>query len=736
MEDKTEILKEKAFRWFALGLNIVPTVGKKPLEPWGIWQRKRQNTGDFAAQQWGRGESFGIICGKTGHGFLGAIDIDYPDQIQGFDIAKFSETFVEQTPRGGYHILFWSKKPVKNIKYTNFELIGTTLLNMYGAEPKPILTLEDLTAEFEEQAKRFGLKKAEYAQDKTAEELLAEGVSFGLRNQTVFAIARKLRDSGKTENEAGVIILEWNKTKNVPPISIKGPLPSEDILRSVHSAFSRRPRHRIEELKEYLIQRPKIVTGDFIAEEVWDRKTKPKYLVHYFDSRPDEEKDRISLGETDAKGIPAFYIPVDNAVLRTNGVVLPRRQQECSFKEVYERAEKFVFMVYDACGRESEVKLLISIAIGSWFLDRFIEDPSYAVPGSGRFAPIIPIRGPSGSGKNRLAMALMMLSYRPFFEMSTYRIPSLYRPLDLWQGTLVLDEADFGNTGEKSELTHFLDCRAQGSPIKRQDPNNVEDTHSFENFGLTILTQRKTFDDNALEDRSIPFHSEKTDKADLPTVETDEMLKEGLELQDMLLYLRLQYFKEVKIDKTCRIENVTSHRLNSSLLPAVALSKFEPSIMKIIKENVEKVERLKVEQKAGTLDGLIVNTLWEKGVFVPYTDSHIRNGYYFGSGEKDCPEGSGSGFVDSEDLEGTDVPLSVQALAEELKVSAQSLRKAVDSLGFHGSAASRVVRIGKKTYRPIFFKPSRFEQQLLEFVPGYAPRELYRKLGITEEKQE
>ena len=146
--------------------------------------------------------------------------------------------------------------------------------------------------------------------------------------------------------------------------------------------------------------------------------------------------------------------------------------------------------------------------------------------------------------------------------MSTYRIPSLYRPFDLWQGTLALDEADFSNTSEKSELIHFLNCRATGTPVSRQNPKNARITDVFANFGLTIVTQRRQFDDNATESRSLPYYSEVTEEK-LPVVETDEMLKTGLSLQNKLLYLRMIHYRDVVINKSYWMEEITDPRSNA-----------------------------------------------------------------------------------------------------------------------------------------------------------------------------
>jgi hypothetical protein len=183
--------------------------------------------------------------------------------------------------------------------------------------------------------------------------------------------------------------------------------------------------------------------------------------------------------------------------------------------------------------------------------------------------------------------------------------------MDLWQGTLVLDEADFANTNEKSELVHFLNCRATGTPLSRQNPTNANITDTFSNFGLTILTQRKPFDDNATESRALPFYSETSDKK-LPVIETDDMLKRGLELQNKLLYLRMKYYRLVTINKEAWVNELCDHRLVASLLPLLALSSHEPRLKDTITKTAKEVERAKVEEKANSMDGLIVNFLWEK----------------------------------------------------------------------------------------------------------------------------
>ena len=476
------------------------------------------------------------------------------------------------------------------------------------------------------------------------------------------------------------------------------------------------------ENKDVRLPKPTVLTPDFLAEEIWNRKDSPQYLVYHFQDERLETLPEISLGETDSKGRNVIYVPPFNDSLKKGLVIVPSDVTETTFKQAFEEIDCFATTSYDPCGQDALVKLLARISVGSWFMDRFVADPMFDIAGAGKFAPIIPIRGPSQSGKNRLAFVLRLLSYRPYFEMSTYRIPSLFRPLDVWQGTLVLDEADFANTNEKSELVHFLNCRATGTPLSRQNPTNPRITDTFSHFGLTIVTQRRPFDDNATESRAIPYYSETSDKH-LPVIETDEMLKQGLELQNKLLFLRMKFYKRVTINKEAWINDLNDHRLVASLLPLLALSCHEPSLKESITKTAKEVERAKIEEKANSMDGLIVNYLWEKineGLFEKWRPSIFY-------------------VLDSKKIENNNqietekkTALTTKDLADQFKWSPQAIRKALASLGIVEKGLSNQVKVDGHNTRVIFFDPRCLEKRLREFVVNYVSNTVTEVTGVAD----
>ncbi len=478
-----------------------------------------------------------------------------------------------------------------------------------------------------------------------------------------------------------------------------------------------------QDAEDYIRYRPCVKRRTLLAEAVWDGKTPPRYVI----SRPGETAfsyaREIDLGEKDDKGRRIVYRPPYNDHLTKGMVLIPMEPVESTFKEVI--ADAFGFCLnpqnYDTCGRDNQVKLIILIVMGSWFLDRMEPQTVIPIAGVGRYAPIIPIRGASESGKNRLANLLRFVAYHPFFDLSKTRVPSLFRPLDLWGGTLVVDEGDMKKTVATSEIIHFLNSRATGTPIGRQNPDSPADFQAFESFGLTVITQRQHFDDNATESRSVPFYSEKTMRK-LPTVELDTVVEEGLRIQNKLLYLRLKHWFNFNIDKSRWHPDLTDHRLNASLLPVYALADIEPGLNIIIDDLVTSLEAAKKRIKAVSMDGRVVNYLWELlDEEEQLWDQH--NGLYYVLKEKKLLKNEKTG---AEVL--SIKPLTVTAIKEAIGI--YTSRKILDSLRITPDEAPARIRVGKRTVRPIWFEPFRFEKQLREFVPGYKPWTLYNHLGL------
>jgi hypothetical protein len=466
-----------------------------------------------------------------------------------------------------------------------------------------------------------------------------------------------------------------------------------------------------------LVPTPRVIGKEGIAEEVWNRQGRPEFAVRDFDSDSIHFVDEIETSLLDESGRQVTYVPADGPALRKGLVLLPRRPVETSFEETFAKGRELAHRIYDVSDLHApEFDFLVSVAQASWFLDRFAPDPALEVAGMGRFAPIISLRGPSGHGKNRALSALRLNSYRPFYDQSTKRIPSLFRPLDLWRGTLCLDECDLGRSDEASDVVHYLNCRAYGTPISRQNPDKPAEAQAFRNFGLTIVTQRRAWLDDALENRSLPFQCERSGK-ELATTELDEWLAEGLDLQDRLLYLRLMFYEKVKIDKTARVPGLRDHRLTAAVLPILALREHAATVVTGLEETLRLFAKRRQEVRATSTDGVIINALWERldaGLIGAW------NGRPYVGGEK---------MKDPGTKEEVTYPLTTSELAEALKWRATDIRRVISSLQITPDDAPHFpILVGSRKCRAIFFNPGKLEVLLADFVPDYREETLGDRL--------
>jgi len=174
------------------------------------------------------------------------------------------------------------------------------------------------------------------------------------------------------------------------------------------------------------------------------------------------------------------------------------------------------------------------------------------------------------------------------------------------------------------------------------------------------------------------------------------------------------------VDKSRWHRDLSDHRLNAALLPVYALCRFETSLEEIVDGLVKPIEREKRQIKASSMDGQIINFLWE---LIEDEDRlwGTHNGHYYFLKEH---------YVKLEDEQEVIKGLTTSAIKDGVGFSPKTIRKILDSLRIAPDEAPDKVRIGNRSVRAIWFDPFKFEKQLREFVPGYVPWRLYNHLGI------
>ena len=225
-----------------------------------------------------------------------------------------------------------------------------------------------------------------------------------------------------------------------------------------------------------------------IVEMLYRPETHETTLVCFRDG---EAKENSSL-DLPHLGLVMPYSAQNN--LLTHGVVLfPSSVGEYGTEaELLAEVREFIHRYADVSESFEEVASLYVLL--SWVYDAFQE------------VPYLRLKGDFGSGKSRCLQTIGSLSYKPMFVSGASTVSPIFRILDSFRGTLVMDESDFRFSDEKAEIVKILNNgNAAGFPVLRSEatPTKEFNPRAFTVFGPKIIATRSDFDDRALESRCI-----------------------------------------------------------------------------------------------------------------------------------------------------------------------------------------------------------------------------------------
>lgn len=154
------------------------------------------------------------------------------------------------------------------------------------------------------------------------------------------------------------------------------------------------------------------------------------------------------------------------------------------------------------------------------------------------------VRGDFGSGKSRFLLTIGSLCYLPIFASGASTMSPLFRIMDVFRGTLILDEGDFRASDEKAEVVKMLNNgHARGFPVLRTEQTAAKELNprAFHVFGPKVLATRGFFDDRALESRCITeVLGDRSLRHDIPLNLSDDFKEEALMLRNKLLLYRIR----------------------------------------------------------------------------------------------------------------------------------------------------------------------------------------------------
>ncbi len=226
-------------------------------------------------------------------------------------------------------------------------------------------------------------------------------------------------------------------------------------------------------------------------------------------------------------------------------------------------------------------KIATHYVLFTWMYDKFNE------------LPYLRAIADFGNGKSRFLKTIGSLCYRPIITMGATTIAPIFRILNQFRGTLILDEADIRYSDTNNEMVKILNVGFQsGTPVFRCSGDDY-DVQAFDVFGPKIVATRQKFEDQALESR---FLVEKMDssltRTDIPISLDNTFEQKALEIRNKCLLWRLENYTKTFVALQINDKSIEP-RLRQILGPLCGVIQDE----EIKKELVEFIKKYNIEMR-------------------------------------------------------------------------------------------------------------------------------------------
>lgn len=225
--------------------------------------------------------------------------------------------------------------------------------------------------------------------------------------------------------------------------------------------------------------------------------------------------------------------------------------------------------------------------------------------------PYLRLRGDFGSGKTRFLLIVGSLCYKPIFASGASTVSPLFRILDAFRGTLIVDEADFRMSDEKAEFTKILNNgNARGFPVLRSDVSahtKEINPRAYHVFGPKLVATRGSFEDRALESRFITEDmGRRALREDIPINLPAHARDEARGLRNRLLLYRFRHYGMRTLGQpTSRTFTPRFHQIFAPLFSVINNHRLQDELECLIRS----YERALVNERAMDIEARILEAI-------------------------------------------------------------------------------------------------------------------------------
>jgi len=414
-----------------------------------------------------------------------------------------------------------------------------------------------------------------------------------------------------------------------------------------------------------------IDTEELLAEEIYT-KNGPK--LAYLNDGELKIKNRIKLEDG------TVYEPRTDEATKKGTIKLPTGVEEYdSTDSLLEEIRSTIHKYVDIS--EKYEKLASWYVMTTWVYDE-LSTLSY-----------LRALGDTGTGKSRFLDVIGNLCYKPIFISGAVTPAPIYRLIEQWKGTLMIDEGDLRRSDAMNEVITILNCGFErNKPVIRCDTNDPDKIQYFDTFGPKVIATRQEFNDKALESRCLTEKMSQTNRTDVPDQLPKSFFDKAEELRNKLLKWRFDKKKSIDVEKSqsVKIGNVEP-RLKQATRGFLAVFD-DPQIKENLFEFLKDHQRELIEQRSQTWEGMIVNTIY---------DTYKENG------EEPCK------------ISPSEIAENVEESYGEKKITAGHVGKKLRSLKLETNRERVMIDGEKKQRRILVWDMNQLETLFERYVPEY-----------------
>ena len=342
--------------------------------------------------------------------------------------------------------------------------------------------------------------------------------------------------------------------------------------------------------KDSKIQTSFMLVDDSIIEQCYDIK-KGCYFAIYKDGEVEYKK------EINVNGIT--YVPIIAEEVQKKAILLPDKAEDYGTDEELDSEIKIYIRKWLDIPEDVLQFSLWNIK-RSWVFDRF------------HTLNYLRALGDTGMGKTRFLDVLGQIHYKPIATSGATTAAPVFRIIEKWRPTLIMDEADFAKSDEAQDIIKIINLGYEkGKHVMRCDQNDAKTINLFDPYCPKILATRGSFEDKATESRCITQVMKGTNRQDVPLNLNKDFFDTTQTLRNKLLMWRFKNYHKIEPDNVINLGLDLEPRVKQIVNSFISLFGKDKKQLEDFKVFIQNHQADIIEERKNSWDGVIVGAIYE-----------------------------------------------------------------------------------------------------------------------------